>query len=353
MPEESSLISKPVIALINADARIFDLIKACNLPGYEVTRFKNGIELSNHWHKQPLDLAAIISQSEVLGPMGVALFKALQEKKITDIPFLLISDHINNNVLQIALKSGVSDVFKYPPNKTRFESRLRFVIENWKALHKPNNITNQKLYKIPVVKRVFDIVAASTAIITLSPVFAVIILALKLESRETVFYNSFRVGTGYKVFKFFKFRSMYFNADKEFKTLKSLNQYGITNEAIIEDVTILCNDCRIAELSCRRKIYADNKAWCEKQYLQLKKARGSAFFKLKNDPRISRVGKFLRETSLDELPQLLNVLMGDMSIVGNRPLPIYEAEKLTTDKYSLRFLAPAGITGLWQVNKIW
>ncbi|MEO7531733.1 MAG: sugar transferase, partial [Sediminibacterium sp.] len=77
----------------------------------------------------------------------------------------------------------------------------------------------------------------------------------------------------------------------------------------------------------------------------------SAFLKFKDDPRITRAGKFIRNTSIDELPQLWNVIIGDMSIVGNRPLPLYEAEKLTTDKYAPRFMAPAGITGLWQVEK--
>jgi lipopolysaccharide/colanic/teichoic acid biosynthesis glycosyltransferase len=87
-------------------------------------------------------------------------------------------------------------------------------------------------------------------------------------------------------------------------------------------------------------------------YLQNKAGKLEAsFIKIKDDPRITRVGKFIRNTSIDELPQLWNVLIGDMSIVGNRPLPLYEAEKITTDKYALRFIAPAGITGLWQVEK--
>ncbi|MCA6447107.1 MAG: sugar transferase, partial [Chitinophagaceae bacterium] len=114
----------------------------------------------------------------------------------------------------------------------------------------------------------------------------------------------------------------------------------------------ICEECRAAGTQCQFPIYSDKIRWCEKQYATTKKAKaGAAFFKLKDDPRITKVGKFIRNTSIDELPQLWNVIIGDMSIVGNRPLPLYEAEKLTTDKYAMRFMAPAGITGLWQVEK--
>ena len=77
----------------------------------------------------------------------------------------------------------------------------------------------------------------------------------------------------------------------------------------------------------------------------------NAFVKIENDPRVTKVGKFIRKYSIDELPQLFNILKGDMSIVGNRPLPLYEAEKLTVDSSIDRFMAPAGLTGLWQVEE--
>ena len=89
--------------------------------------------------------------------------------------------------------------------------------------------------------------------------------------------------------------------------------------------------------------------WFNVQKIEAAK-NNSTFVKIVDDPRVTKVGKFIRNTSIDELPQLINVIKGDMSIVGNRPLPVYEAEMLTADALSKRFLAPPGITGLWQVE---
>jgi lipopolysaccharide/colanic/teichoic acid biosynthesis glycosyltransferase len=153
----------------------------------------------------------------------------------------------------------------------------------------------------------FDIVVSSIAILTISPLFLLIALLIKLDSSGPIFYNSYRAGRGYRIFKFYKFRTMKVGADRMVTSLSHMNQYHGKDAPV--------------------------------------------FFKVNNDPRVTGIGAFLRNTSLDELPQLFNVLKGDMSLVGNRPLPLYEASSLTTNEWAERFVAPAGITGLWQVRK--
>jgi lipopolysaccharide/colanic/teichoic acid biosynthesis glycosyltransferase len=139
------------------------------------------------------------------------------------------------------------------------------------------------------------------------------------------------------------------------KLAKEKNQYNLSSGKNEIDFSIPCPRC--AELNegetCSPVLHISNKRICDFWYTRQKKeiARSrSAFIKISNDPRITRVGKFIRNTSIDELPQLINILKGDMSIVGNRPLPVYEAELLTIEDMSKRFLAPPGLTGLWQVE---
>jgi lipopolysaccharide/colanic/teichoic acid biosynthesis glycosyltransferase len=175
-----------------------------------------------------------------------------------------------------------------------------------------------------------------------------IIIAIKLESKGPFYYVSKRVGANFKVFGFYKFRSMRAGADKLQKELSHLNQYAK------KEVEEECSEC--AKLPpgqyCSPITYWDEQPnpICERMK-NLKKKQKAAFLKLENDPRITRVGKFIRNTSIDELPQLINVLKGDMSIVGNRPLPYDEAIELTRNgNVSKRYKAAAGLTGLWQVE---
>lgn len=345
-----------IIALISVDAATYDIISQCDLGGAELMMFKSGLELSQKWEKQGLNLKAIVSQSEAVAPMGVYLLETLQKQSnFPDVPFLLLVNNISENTIRLCLQTGVADIFRLPLRKNRFEKRMNFLIANWKTLRKRKTTEAIKEYQIPLAKRLFDIFFSGLVLLCLSPFLLILIIIMKLESKGPIFYYSLRVGTGYKVFKFYKIRSMYVNADQRLKELKHLNQYAASDKAAPAqeiELNTLCDECVKNGTKCQQLMYADDKSWCERNYIITRKALAeNAFIKLKNDPRITRVGKFIRNTSIDELPQLWNVFIGDMSIVGNRPLPLYEAEKLTTDKYALRFMAPAGITGLWQVEK--
>ena len=189
-------------------------------------------------------------------------------------------------------------------------------------------------------KRVFDISVSTVLLIMLSPLFLIVALLIKIQSPGPIFYKSKRVGQNYKIFDFWKFRSMRTDADKLLKDMKHLNQYGTES---IEDSIILDD-------SDLKNLFSDD-GWVSEQTLLTEQKTEKTFLKITKDPRITRIGHFIRNTSIDELPQLINVLKGDMSLVGNRPLPLYEAEKLTSDDAIERFCAPAGITGLWQVTE--
>lgn len=159
-----------------------------------------------------------------------------------------------------------------------------------------------KRYVYRLGKRVFDFTASLLALIPLSIVFIVIALLIKLDDHGPVFFTQTRVGRHGKEFKIYKFRSMRVDAEDLLEKLLAQNQVD------------------------------------------------GPMFKMKDDPRISRVGKFLRKYSLDELPQLFNVLIGNMSLVGPRPpLPREVAEYTDYDKQRL-YVTP-GCTGLWQATE--
>lgn len=152
------------------------------------------------------------------------------------------------------------------------------------------------------IKRVIDVILASVALILLSPLFVIIAIAIKIDSKGPVFFAHKRIGKNGKIINLYKFRSMVINAEELIKSF--------TPEQMRE--------------------YKEN-------------------YKLTNDPRITKVGKFLRKTSLDELPQLINIINGDLSIIGPRPVVADELEKYGVNKDKFLSVTP-GLTGYWAAN---
>jgi len=152
-----------------------------------------------------------------------------------------------------------------------------------------------------VGKRLFDICASLLAIVLLSPVFLLVAVLIKLDSRGPVFFHQSRMGFMGKPFNMHKFRSMVLDAEQRFNEVEDMNEIS------------------------------------------------GFMFKVRNDPRITRVGRIIRKTSIDELPQLFNVLKGEMSMVGPRPPIDREVQKYHA-WHNLRLSVKPGITGLWQVS---
>jgi len=263
---------------------------------------------------------------------------------ITNMPVKIIVIGSMPN-LRNYLQHGADEAFCESTPVYRVINRARFLvnIERIDTSAVSETILN---YKLSIWKRVFDVSFASVLLILLSPLFLLVSVLIRLESKGQVFYSSKRVGAGYRVFDFYKFRSMYMDADQRIADLMEKNQYQTEGMELVEG-----SDLKSSPVDSTQLLH-DAGEIEEIVHLEKKKRKKkSAFFKLFNDPRITNVGRFIRNTSIDELPQLINVIKGDMSIVGNRPLPLYEAEKLTCDQWSKRFLAPAGLTGLWQVSQ--
>jgi len=345
------LKNKPTIALITRNKAVAKSITDAFEGMFYINVYTNGIDLHNAIlnHHVP---QAIIADDELKGANGTALRHTLISFGHGRIPFMLLLNTINNTQRKLAMIGGITDIFSKPLNTTAIQLRVPYLIENHLASFANTPTVQHK--KMPFSKRLFDIIFSGMALLLLSPLFFIIAVLVKLGSAGPVFYYSLRVGAGYKIFKFYKFRSMVFGADAKLESLSHLNQYNSAKKSIpvAASVKQLCASCIKSGSGCINALYADNKIICENLYKHQKGSNTSAaFIKIKDDPRITRIGNFIRNTSIDELPQLWNVLIGDMSIIGNRPLPIYEADKITTDKYAERFIAPAGITGLWQVEK--
>ena len=290
-------------------------------------------------------------------------------KKCRNVYIVLITETMTPEERDVYVKYGINDTIHQSASVTELNKKIQFISDRENVLFDDEAPKYGILkFKIPVWKRLFDIVFSSLAIIVLSPIFLLTAIAIRLESKGPILFTSKRVGTNYTIFDFLKFRSMYVDAEQRLKELsKNHNQYaegrdeeeeqkttitaplgdqaemdmlnmGMESEMMIsdEEIMLVGDDFVVAESDFNKK---------------KEEEINNAFIKIENDPRITKVGRFIRKYSIDELPQFFNILKGDMSIVGNRPLPLYEAEKLTADASIDRFMAPAGLTGLWQVEE--
>jgi len=234
--------------------------------------------------------------------------------RIEDLPHIVASEVIDEVTIALPIKSQY----------TQIESIVALLEEQGITTHLLSDLFPQKLARsqsidfdgVPIVslrstpqfswrteaKRIIDLVVASLLLLICLPLFLLVALAIKLDSEGPIFFVQERVGLSKRRFRMIKFRTMTIDAEARMKELEHLNE------------------------------------------------KSGPIFKIRNDPRITRVGKWLRKTSVDELPQLFNVLLGDMSIVGPRPLSVRDALRMEQPWQKRRFSVKPGLTCLWQIS---
>lgn len=233
---------------------------------------------------------------------------------LEDLPLILANEVIDEAAIALPIKS----------HYTQIESALAILEEQGITTHLLSDLFPQRLARsqsaefagVPLVslhsvppfswrteaKRLFDLVTGTLLLILLAPLFVLAAIAVKLDSEGPIFFVQDRVGLNKRRFRMIKFRTMLADAEARMKDIEHLNE------------------------------------------------KAGPIFKIKNDPRITRVGRWLRKTSIDELPQLINVLMGEMSIVGPRPLSLRDTLKMEEAWQKRRFSVKPGLTCLWQVS---
>lgn len=233
---------------------------------------------------------------------------------IEDLPRLIATEVIDEVAVALPIKS----------HYTQIETAVGLLEEQGITTHVLSDLFPQKLAKsqavdfdgAPIVtlgsappfswrteaKRIIDLTVSTTLLVICAPLFAVVAIAIKLDSHGPVFFIQERVGFSKRRFRMMKFRTMTIDAESRMKDIEHLNE------------------------------------------------KTGPIFKMRNDPRVTRVGKWLRKTSIDELPQLINVLVGDMSVVGPRPLSVRDAVRMEEAWQKRRFSVKPGLTCLWQVS---
>ena len=286
------------------------------------------------------------------------------KKKNKHIYIILLTKELTAENRSVYQKSGINDTLDSNASITELNKKIQFISDRENMLFDDQQPKYRMLrFKIPLWKRVFDVLFAIIVLILTSPIFILTAIAIRLESKGPVIFKSKRVGANYTIFNFLKFRSMYQDAEERLKEVakEAGNQYAEMNKKAEQPAMVsldmsanmmISDDTDMMIADDEVMLVGDDFVISETDYSKEKKEEiNNAFVKIENDPRVTKVGKFIRKFSIDELPQLFNILKGDMSVVGNRPLPLYEAEKLTVDSSIDRFMAPAGLTGLWQVEE--
>lgn len=231
-----------------------DTLKSLSEADYfSITQKENSLDAFNHVRKHH-DIEAIISEVHLPGANGFDTFKLFAKHEICkQKPFILFAQEYESELPLKALSEGLDDFYLTPVDNNRIKERLEFLFEKKKNSNIPFIETDPVIpYHTPIYKRIFDIIGAFIALVLLSPLMLLVIIAIKIESKGPFYYISPRAGANFKVFGFIKFRSMYSGSDstKKLKELSHLNQY------VTKEYETVCSECK--KTSTWRILFTDS-----------------------------------------------------------------------------------------------
>ena len=263
-------------------------------------------------------------------------------RKLISIPYIiLITGTLTKTERCSYLKAGVNTTITKDTDRNTVYRTLRFLFDHYTNLS-VNAVSEIGLFKIPQSKRFFDVVVAIMGILVCAPVMLCAAIAIRIESRGPIICRIKRVGSNFRIFDLFRFRSYYIT-----DVFMNSESYPVQNDKKSHKSHQSCID----STTCRQTV----SGLADRQQTDRQRSWG-----MDTDNRCAesgleyqetKIGRILCKYHVDRLPQLFNILRGEMSIVGNRPLSIAEAEQLTSDESIDRFMTAAGLTGLWQLEK--
>jgi lipopolysaccharide/colanic/teichoic acid biosynthesis glycosyltransferase len=282
--------------------------------GISFDNLEKGIQFLNHRVDDQKISVIFIDLPFCYTSFHVFLSETEKIRTLSNVPVILNIRNLTPEEISFVRKKKMADeLIDFKVEMASIHEKIEFL--RIISLSIADNQSNIKIEQKPsavypdtfFLKRTLDIILSLLLMIALSPLFVLIALAIKLESRGPVFYNSYRAGRGFRIFKLYHFRTMKVGADRMLNSFVKLNTFNNFGHAPV-------------------------------------------FLAPQNDPRFTKLGRFLTQSGLNKLPGLINVLYGNLSFVGKDPLHLYEAASLTNNESADRFVKNSGLSGMWKFS---
>ncbi len=339
---------KPLLAIVTASDELQILFSNVLGESFNLDFYRSPTSLIETIETENRKYNLIFSDLDLQSQGCYELREARQTNhKLADVPFVLLLDSISNDLKRECMNMRISDFVLKPIDV----ERLKTVIACEIGLTKCEEIPKEsKPYHLSANKRIFDIVVSGLALILFFPLFLIVGILTAAISKSSPFVGNNRVGMGAKTFKLWQFRTTYKEGDKRQYCNKQTLQGNPADKQPDRSALLnkKCPECEAAKIPCQQPQCFDDGIICEKLQHIIKKPAEKEVI---NEPGIHPFGKYLKKMKIENLPQLWNVFIGDMSIVGNDPVTVCEFIQLTFNEDALRFCAPAGMLSLMKVMK--